>query len=587
MSNREPYSGRTRKLVVALDVGTTFSGVSYCLLDPGQVPEIKGVTRFPYQEFASADSKIPTVIWYDKNGIIKAMGAEAVKDGIQDTAEAEDWFKSEWFKLHLKPDHIRNNTSFKIPPLPPGKSIIDVFSDFLRYLYHCTETFIREHHPNGQQLWLSVRSTVEIILSHPNGWEFCQQDQMRRAAVRAELVPDLDQGYKRIHFVTEGEASLHFCISNNVNTEAMKRGGRILVIDAGGGTIDISSYGRKMEDGRQFYEELSRAECHLKGSIFVTEGAKEHLKELLKDSRFKEDLEYISECFDRTTKPRFTRADEPAYIKFGRSRDRDPNVNIHNGHLKLLGTDVAKFFDPSVKCIIDAILGHKQYLTVSTVCLVGGFAASDWLYSSVLSAVAAKGVSLCRPDSHINKVVANGAVSYFLDHRVSSRVSKFIYGVKACENYVHSNKEHVRRKSRRFSQLSGRVCIPGAFTIILPKETKVKEQQEFRYSYHVELAQSDNKLIHRDLLCYRGLMNNPKWIDEDPDHFEILCTLEADLSAMVESHKSIKGPENVPYYVLEYDIVILFGLTELAAQVAWEENGREKRGPVRIVYDAE
>jgi len=41
---RSPYKGTSRKLVLAFDIGTTYSGVSYAFLDPGVVPEIKGVT---------------------------------------------------------------------------------------------------------------------------------------------------------------------------------------------------------------------------------------------------------------------------------------------------------------------------------------------------------------------------------------------------------------------------------------------------------------------------------------------------------------------------------------------------------------
>lgn len=37
--------GTTRALVIALDVGTTFSGVSYAILEPGEVPKIHGLTR--------------------------------------------------------------------------------------------------------------------------------------------------------------------------------------------------------------------------------------------------------------------------------------------------------------------------------------------------------------------------------------------------------------------------------------------------------------------------------------------------------------------------------------------------------------
>ena len=42
---RAPYSGPSRKLVVALDIRTTFSGAAYTLLEPGEVPETQFVTR--------------------------------------------------------------------------------------------------------------------------------------------------------------------------------------------------------------------------------------------------------------------------------------------------------------------------------------------------------------------------------------------------------------------------------------------------------------------------------------------------------------------------------------------------------------
>ena len=43
---RKPYSGNTRSLVLAFDVGTTFSGVSYAILEPNEIPKIHGVTRY-------------------------------------------------------------------------------------------------------------------------------------------------------------------------------------------------------------------------------------------------------------------------------------------------------------------------------------------------------------------------------------------------------------------------------------------------------------------------------------------------------------------------------------------------------------
>jgi hypothetical protein len=46
MSPREVYVGESRKLILGIDVGTTFSGVSFTILDPGVVPVIHGVNRY-------------------------------------------------------------------------------------------------------------------------------------------------------------------------------------------------------------------------------------------------------------------------------------------------------------------------------------------------------------------------------------------------------------------------------------------------------------------------------------------------------------------------------------------------------------
>ena len=51
MSSLKPFDGSLRKLVLAFDVGTTFSGVGYAVLDPGMVPQIQVVNR--YTSFAT------------------------------------------------------------------------------------------------------------------------------------------------------------------------------------------------------------------------------------------------------------------------------------------------------------------------------------------------------------------------------------------------------------------------------------------------------------------------------------------------------------------------------------------------------
>ena len=45
----------------------------------------------------SGASKIPTIIYYDRAGNVKAVGAEAEKEGIYEIAEHEHWVKVEWY----------------------------------------------------------------------------------------------------------------------------------------------------------------------------------------------------------------------------------------------------------------------------------------------------------------------------------------------------------------------------------------------------------------------------------------------------------------------------------------------------------
>ena len=52
--------------------------------------------RFPAQEYISGASKIPTVIYYDQSGKVRAVGAEATKESIYAVAEDENWAKVEW-----------------------------------------------------------------------------------------------------------------------------------------------------------------------------------------------------------------------------------------------------------------------------------------------------------------------------------------------------------------------------------------------------------------------------------------------------------------------------------------------------------
>ncbi|KAG2353445.1 hypothetical protein BDR07DRAFT_1367118 [Suillus spraguei] len=596
---REPYKGSTRKLVLAFDVGTTFSGVSYCLLDPGEVPVIRG---YPGQERVGGDSKIPSILYYDRQGDVRAVGAEALQQHIIEQAEDEGWVKLAWWKLHLRAKHLASShiRNGDIKPLPQGKSAVEVLADFMRYLFQCARTHIQTSHLN---LWRSVKNSIEFVFTHPNGWEGLQQQQIRRAVELAGLISSKEE-QSHVHLLTEGEASLHFCVTNVIASDTFSKtpidvsdysddeedqsdNQGIIIVDAGGGTIDLSAY--SMELSPTSFEEIAPAECCLQGSVFVTSRARTLLQKKLSGSEHYSDPKIIAQMadiFDNSTKLGFRKPDEPSYIKFG-IRDKDPKYDIRSGQLKLAGQDVADLFEPSIEAIIEAFEQQRRAasIPINMVCLVGGFAASDWLFTRLQEYFLPLGIRFCRPNAHVNKAVADGAVSFYIDHLVSSRVARATYGTDCNTQYNSRDPEHLARQHKKFIGLTGEL-LPDYFQSILLKGTQVSELREFRKSFiTTRTSLAACKSVSTDIVCYKGALQDPQWLDVDRPSFSTLCTIHADLDELSRTLRPKKSATGQSYYYqIDFDIIILFGHTELKAQISWEDKGVERRSPASIVY---
>ena len=172
----------------------------------------------------------------------------------------------------------------EVPPLPLNKTVIEVFGDFIRYMMDCTAAYIRNTHPNSAQLWDSLKDNIVFVLSHPNGWEGFEQGKMRQAAVHAGIIEDTEDGHAQLMSVTEGEASLHFAIEQRVLTDVdVKAGDGVVVVDAGGGTVDVSAYTYDRADPKRpggpfIFKEAFIPQSYFQGSVFVTIRMTDHLR---------------------------------------------------------------------------------------------------------------------------------------------------------------------------------------------------------------------------------------------------------------------------------------------------------------------
>ena len=113
MPEWQPYQGPAWKLVLVFDMGTTYSSVLYSILNPGDLPVICSITqwvvillqsslcsfsgKFPATDHVGGESKIPSIVYYDQEGIPRAFSGKALQESIIEKAKDEEWIKVEWW----------------------------------------------------------------------------------------------------------------------------------------------------------------------------------------------------------------------------------------------------------------------------------------------------------------------------------------------------------------------------------------------------------------------------------------------------------------------------------------------------------
>ncbi|KAG6375698.1 hypothetical protein JVT61DRAFT_3273 [Boletus reticuloceps] len=510
-----------------------------------------------------------------------------------ETALTEGWTKAEWWKLRLRPKHLASsiNNDNDLPPLPSGKSAVDVLTDFIEYLFHCAKTYITERHLAFP--WSSFEDSIEYIFTHPNGWEGVQQQLYRHAIERAGLIPSTPDGQSRVHMLTEGEASLHFCIPNLLDLETANQVAPqgVVIIDAGGMTIDLSMF--LITTNPISCEEIAPPECRLEGSVFVTRRAKLLLQRKLEgwEHSGPDEINEFTHEFEQSTKLVIKSDQEPAYVRVGGRRCNNPTYKISFGKLKLTGEEATGLFNESYDAIISAFEQQQKSATtlITTAFFVGGLSTNDWLFSRLQSFFKDRRINLCRPDNHINKAVANGAVLSHVDrgnHLVTSRVARATYGVVYALPVEENNKEHIRRKNQWQRDPPGNFYIPGRFNVTLRKGDPVREKTGSRYPFSLtESVPADFGTQIIRLVCYRGNLSNPEWIDQDKSSFSTYCTIRVDLSVAVKDTVLRKNASGKVCYQLDYDVIVLFGLTEIQAYLCWKARDGERRTTAKISFE--
>ncbi|KAI3333754.1 hypothetical protein F4824DRAFT_490685 [Ustulina deusta] len=263
-------------LVVGIDFGTTFSGVSWLICRPGSPPgQPEVVSLWPTstdnRRKNSDSQKVPTKLHYDEYGEL-SWGFK-IPAGV----ETIEWFKllllnDEDLQNHLQDSSHLHDAKKSLSKL--GKNAVQLIGDYLKVLWDHALTQIQN--AKGQALIDGM--PFEVVVTVPAIWTDYSRCRMREAAGLAGILKDRIAGRTTLSFISEPEAAAIATMPELENRGDLQVGDSIIVLDAGGGTVDIISY--KINK----LEPLSVSECvegALCGGTFLDKEFESLLKQVV------------------------------------------------------------------------------------------------------------------------------------------------------------------------------------------------------------------------------------------------------------------------------------------------------------------
>ncbi|CAG7852396.1 SubName: Full=Uncharacterized protein {ECO:0000313/EMBL:CCA75659.1} [Serendipita indica DSM 11827] len=574
------------KIVIALDIGTTMSAASYSHLFKRSYPSVEMVTQWPGQPTASGSAKIPTLVLYDGSRCV-ACGEEALNYELEGHEELAKWFKASQILLHMHPDSLKDR-SLDIPPLPTGIPVKRIYKDMMEYMFKNTQKHFETKVPNGASIWSRHRANMEFVFAIPNGWDYVQQQTMRQAAIDAGFFPS-HRADSLLHFVTEGEASVHFVSVYGSMRHWLSVGSTFGVVDAGGSTTDSTLYTCTEMTPDVVLKEAGVSECVQAAGVNVDDVLGQILKAKLANSRFgdEENIKAMIEAFELKTKRMFDGNTPTNVIKFGGNRDMDMSVGIIKGQISLKKEEVLAAFTPVLENIVGSIRRLMSSKRPKYLLLVGGFGESPYLKSRLNDLFGGQGIEIVTVEQPTKKAAAEGAVIWYLKNMVRARVARETYGtdVRAIYNaLLHGERSHKVERA-----VDGLQRISHVFDTWVQKGTTVDDGFSYTAEYHYswpKIGYSKPKLAVEEVEVYMWDRDTvPTWAKEENGSLtpglRRICTVKADLSALNNDGIRIEKGPNGEYWKADFQVAVTLpiGGAQLQARLQWHERGVLKQGP--------
>ncbi|PUU75808.1 hypothetical protein B9Z19DRAFT_1030174 [Tuber borchii] len=436
-------SNERHRLVVGVDFGTTYSGLAYIHTTEPDYKNIEVIDSWPGRGNTN-HAKVPTEISYSESGATWGydIPPNEIRHGFFKLLLDVNAAATQYDNPQLATSNPQSmESSYAKIPLPAGKTAAETTTDYLKLLYtHLMKTL--------QQRFIRTlyNTPIQFVLTTPAIWSHEAQNATFQAAKDAGFT---SRAGDTLTMVSEPEAAASYCLKEiyheRLNSDSpLEPGERIVICDAGGGTVDLITYTiEKVSPRLSLHEAVvgSGGKC---GSVAVDRAFLSLLESRIGrgfrgwPARKTAPQSSLMRSFD-TAKKEFgtTTRTDLWRIPVGNVRD-DLKNGIEDGELRLTVADMKGLFDPIVKQVISLVEQQVRDSNkldssnkVSTIFLVGGFSESAYLYKEVQAWVKRQSyhIRVINPNFSWSAVV-RGAVFYGVEGIVHTRKLKQHYGIK-------------------------------------------------------------------------------------------------------------------------------------------------------------
>ncbi|XP_053385546.1 heat shock 70 kDa protein 12B-like [Mercenaria mercenaria] len=481
-------------LVAAIDFGTTYSGWAFSFAHDYKTDRRKADISYWYSGTGSlATQKTPTCILIRPDGkTVEAFGYEA-EDMYEDKhgrGEGQDYYFFKHFKMKLH-QKLTKKIDLQMTLEDESKKTLPAIQVFALAIKYLKENLLER--VKDTQLD-DIESDISWILTVPAIWRDEAKQFMKEAAEQAGIPKE------RQTIALEPEAASVFCyelpVEKTVGRRALSRlqvGDRYMIIDAGGGTIDITVHEVAPHGG---LKEVAAASGGGWGGTMVDRAYEEFLGKLFgpdlytkfKDT-FKEDYLDFLRAFE--VKKRHIKPNGEIRIEMPRNlvelfeNDRKTTLKTfldkseNSDKVRLVGGDkiqcssdtVAMLFQESVQKTVNHVKDLQQNISnLKAILMVGGYSENQLLQGAIKSAFPNLNVVIpIEPQS----AILRGALMYGHNPSVlTERVLKYTYGT----NILIPFDPRIHPLSKKIYTDAGERC-GQIFSKLVEKDQNIKTGQ--------------------------------------------------------------------------------------------------------------